>query len=217
MSTRKLLILLMALLLALAIISGVASAASAPTTLASQGDKLVLVQLSDNGTDDNTWSYSVMSGTGRVKESSVDAYEAYIKARDGTQIVDSVVPGSMPFVFEGTKAGTVTLKFEYKNPSARNEKPEWMQIVSFEIYGDKTLAVTENNSIATNQSYTAVILPFDYAPGEWTYTQKGAGQVSEAYWEDYQEQLLKNAAEYTEDDIADKPPLPAEREYETVY
>ncbi len=163
-------------------------------------EELISLALPANAADEKAWSYTVVSGTGRLKESTPEAYEEYLIAREGGGgdiIVEPFVPGTRPFIFEGTKSGAVTLKFKY---AKSNETPEMMQIVSFMIYEDNTLAVTENYAAAMNQNYAAVFLPADImSGGKWTFKAKGAGKVTEAAWEDYQEQEL--AASEADEDI----------------
>ena len=138
--------------------------------------------------------------SGRVKESTTEAYEEYLIAQEGGGgdiIAEPFVPGTRPFIFEGTKSGAVTLKFKY---AKNNETPEMMQIVSFMVYEDNTLAVTENYAAAMNRNYAAVYLPTDImSGGKWTFKAKGAGKVTEAAWEDYQEQEM--AASEADEDI----------------
>lgn len=166
------------------------------------GEKLVAVMLPSNAADESAWNYTEMSGTGKVSISTSEAYEEYIKERDNTEIVDFVIPGYTPFIFEGAAAGDITLKFSYSDPSKSNEKPMMMQVVSMTVYEDNTLSITQSYSVATDRTLVAVILPFDAnSGGEWTYTAEGVGEVSEASWEEYAAQeLAMHGDESTEDE-----------------
>ena len=165
------------------------------------GEKLVSVMLPANAAGDQAWTYSVIGGNGRISESSTEAYEEYLRERWDSPIVDFVVPGYMPFIFEGEAAGEVTLKFSYTDRTDLSKKPTMMQIVSLKVYDDKMLAVSESYPVDISKSVIAVLLPSDaVSGGEWSYTAKGAGRLAEASWDEYQEQEMARRESEDEDD-----------------
>lgn len=170
------------------------AAANGPDAV--KGEKLVMLGLPSNAASGNTWKYAVITGKGKVSAASTEAYEEYVKARDNTEVIESIVPGNMPFVFQGKKAGEVELKFTYANHKIKNAKPELMQIVKINIFDDKTLAITGSASVDLEKNVVAIILPADAtSENVWKYTVKGKGKIQESTWDEYQKQQIARSVD----------------------
>ena len=70
---------------------------------------------------------------------------------------------------------------------------------SVRIYSDSSETIAVPNE--GGEKLVSVVLPFDaISGGEWVYTAKGEGSLTEASWDEYQEQVMANYQSEDEDD-----------------